>query len=679
MRHRSLVTLVLAVAGLCCGVPAQSSTVAEWAAALQRPGLVGAGLDAAGRTFTWGHLTLADCAGRVFPVVALDQVVGFYLHGTGTATYASPDPLELATFRTNVARVTSYKLDAGGVLRVPVEGALVLLSHGAAALSGEQPWREGATPPAAADAFAKHLERFAGDQWPRYPQLMAQALVDPPATPLVVAELATGKKDLAYVLDPLRDHDESIFVLEKTKNQERVLKNKRFPENLSSQPVGRTRLQSRPRRFALVAVDVAVTNPEKLAIEVEATETFVALAPLRTLELAAWSSRYVFTGPSSMLGENPYRLASATLADGQVLPFTHANDDLVVELPRPLAAGERVTLRFKLSGEVAYRPGGDNYWWLGESGWFPSPARPDMPYFTYHATCKVPKPFIPFSCGRTVRRWEEGTFACAEFREDNPIHYTTMLAGKYTTISEERGDVTLSVSSYGGANQRGTETILKNVGGLLEFYQPFLGTYPFPELKIVEINDLGFGMAPPGVIFITKEAFSPLQDEDTQLFSDNVNARLAHEVAHTWWGHVAMRPSPEDQWIAESVAEYYAAFAMGRLWKASKFDKALGDWKGISRFARDRGTIYLANYLSGEEAFSDRFGLLYGKGPLMLHALRQELGDQVFFTLLKSFISNFRFKWAETAQFIRITSVIAKKDYQPWFDRYLLGTESPKL
>ena len=83
--------------------------------------------------------------------------------------------------------------------------------------------------------------------------------------------------------------------------------------------------------------------------------------------------------------------------------------------------------------------------------------------------------------------------------------------------------------------------------------------------------------------------------------------------------------------------------------------------------------------LSGEEAYSDRFGLLYGKGPLMLHALRQELGDQVFFTLLKSFISNFRFKWAETAQFIRITSVIAKKDYQPWFDRYLLGTESPKL
>ena len=84
---------------------------------------------------------------------------------------------------------------------------------------------------------------------------------------------------------------------------------------------------------------------------------------------------------------------------------------------------------------MLYRPGGDNYWSLTWN-WYPTGILWAMEAFTYHAVVKTKKPFTAFSNGRTVRRWEEGDLACAEFQEDKPIQGASILAGRYTTYSE---------------------------------------------------------------------------------------------------------------------------------------------------------------------------------------------------------------------------------------------------
>ena len=678
--RRPFVWLVLCAAWLSFQpTKSNAATVHEWAEGFARPTLSGTGVDAARRTLAFGHLRLSECRGRLYPVVALDRLVGAFLDGTALLTYVSADPLERASYGTNVRRVTPWEIDAEGALRTPVESFLVMLSTGADALGGGPEWREGTPPAEAVAAFAKHLERFANDRAPRYSQLMPQAMVDPPAQPLVIAEVSNDKRDLGYLLDPLRDHDEALWTLKESRFAERFEKDRRYPQLLSLQPVGRSRLEPRPRRFVLKNVDVTVVNPAGMKLEAEARETFAAVVPIDTLELSLWSARVITEGAGGTPDEHEVTLHRVTLADGTPLVFSHVNDDLVVQLPRTLRAGEEVALTFSYSGDVLYRPGGDSYWELPTEAWFPCPARLEMQCFTYHAVVKVAKPFVAFSCGKTVRRWEEGELACAEFNEELPIQIPVVLAGKYLTAERERQGVKVEIASYAMADTRATETLFKNILGLIEFYTFYLGPYPFSELKLIEINSYGFGQAPAGVIFITKEAFSPLQDEMTRLFSENVNARVAHEMAHTWWGHVVKLGAPEDQWLSESVAEYYSAYAMGKLWHASKFDKALGEWRGNSKFIKDRSSVYLASQLSGEEAYEDRFGLLYAKGPLVLHALRQELGDNGFFTVLKSFVTNSRFKPGETRHFIGVTNFVTKKEMTPFFERYLLGTEWPKL
>jgi hypothetical protein len=560
-----------------------------------------------------------------------------------------------------------------------------MLSSGAEALTGEAAPKppapieatektSGATP-----AFTQHLERFGNDRILRYIQRMPQAMVDPPASPVVMAEIVAHKDDLAYVLDPQSGGDEELYVMERVKDALSYVKGRRYGHLISQQPVGRQRLDPRPVRFMLTAVDLSLINPEGMTANLEVTETYRATAPVRVLDLELWSRIFVTKGVRGTVVEAPYVLKSVSIPGGPAPAIAQVGDQLLVELPKPLAPGESVTLSFVIGGDILYRPGGDNYWELGIGGWLPVPNRFDLMAATYHGVVKVAKPFIPFSCGQTVRRWQEGGLECAEFREEQPIEGIVILAGKYTTLSDERNGVTVRVSAYAITKPKGAKKLLDLAFTFLEFYRPYLGDYPFKELNIVEINEYGWGQAPPGVVFITKDAFNPMMEEESRMFSEGINARLAHEVAHAWWGHVAKLSWPEDQWLSESVAQYYAAYAMQQLGGESWFTQAKSEWKTWSAHLKDQGSVYGANYLSGDDGADQRTGLLYGKGPLVLHALRQELGDQVFFTILKSYLRSFAFKPATTQNFIGLTNFVSKKDHTDWFNRYLFGTEWPKI
>lgn len=672
------------IMGVVAGVMVSTAVVAgaaapdvhQWAQALAKPALAGAGADAAGRVLTYGHLLLSFASGRLIPVVAEERVVGAYFVGRGSFHYTSADPYEAAVYRTNVARCSSYAIDKDGAITDTFTDALLMVPGGVDELAGGVAWREGEVPAGAAEAFARHLARFASDRGVRYPQLVAEAVLDPPAKPVAIAEMIADKDDVVWMLDGMRDFDEAIAVMRKLKNPPPFLKDRRYPDVLSEQPLDRSRLEPAPRRVMLMALDATITNPEGTTAKIETTETFQAMAPIRVLPLSLWSERLVTEGANSTYVLRDYTLSRVTLESGESLPFSHVNGDLLVELPRTLAEGESVTLKLAFGGDVLFHPGNDAYWDLPTSSWYPSVPLEDQ-YLTYHAIVKVKKPFTPFSCGRTVRRWEEGELACAEFREDKPIQIPVVLAGKYTTVSEEKNGVTVRVSSYVTSDERGAKKLINNAFALIDFYKAFLGDYPFAELNIIEINSYGFGQAPAGVIFLTKEAFTPLQDETSRAFSEGVNARVAHEMAHAWWGHVVKLTS-QDQWLSESTAQYFAAFAMSKLRRASEFDRGLDEWRRRARFVKDSGSVYMADFLSGERAEDDWQGLLYGKGPLVLHALRKHVGDNTFFTILKSYLKSFNFKYAETRHFVGLTNFVTKKDYGDFFNRYLYGTEWPK-
>jgi aminopeptidase N len=301
---------------------------------------------------------------------------------------------------------------------------------------------------------------------------------------------------------------------------------------------------------------------------------------------------------------------------------------------------------------------------------------------------RVKRPFVPFAPGVTVSRRSEGDENLLESRVEQAVQFAVVLAGRYQFEEETREGVTVRVASYAMKNRRAIKQLTNLAFGIIEFYQRFLGPFPFPEFNILEINSYGFGQAPPGVMFITREAFNPIGGEDVggfslnQLFSQGVNERFAHEIAHEYWAHVVKMPNEEEQWLTESFAEYCAALFLKASKGQSAYEQLLRKWRAGASSAKDAAPIPLANrvyHSDFETLFSIRTGLVYDKGSLLLAALHKELGDQTFLTFLKSFQKSFRWKFGSTRHVVGLLQFITKKDFTPFFEANFWGTGMPKI
>jgi aminopeptidase N len=182
-------------------------------------------------------------------------------------------------------------------------------------------------------------------------------------------------------------------------------------------------------------------------------------------------------------------------------------------------------------------------------------------------------------------------------------------------------------------------------------------------------------------MFITQEAFKPLSGELSQFFSQGINERFAHEIAHQYWGHVVKMPSIEEQWLTESFAEYSAALVIQQLKGKGGYNALVATWKGNSSGPSKQSSIMLANRLATPnnlDGFIARTHLVYDKGALLLSKVHKEVGDDVFLTYLRSAQGTFAWKFGSTKRMIELLNHVTKKDYTQFFEEHFYGTAMPK-
>ena len=297
------------------------------------------------------------------------------------------------------------------------------------------------------------------------------------------------------------------------------------------------------------------------------------------------------------------RIATLT-ADGQPVRYVHTfRGDLLVELPRALGANQTVTLEVVAEGNILMRPGGDNYWLLGIAPtWYPRPAfyGAGQEWSSFRIDAESRTPFVPVAAGEIVTSEKTAGGAHVVTTLKGPMQAAVVVAGKYTTLTEEHEGRRVHVSTYAGAKDDAARRLARNVLSVCGCLEEWLGIpYPFQDLELVEVNEWGWGQAPPGAIFITKEAFltqgTARMDDETERMaswvSRGVNERIAHEVAHGWFPHVAKVLRAEENWLSESLAEYASAYclerSMGDRGQAKYFwQRQVSDW-GSTRRTRE--------------------------------------------------------------------------------------------
>ena len=639
-----------------------------------------------------GRATVRPRSGTaVHLLTAGDEPVGVLIAGPGRLAYRVEDRFSIPVARRNRGEGADLASDME-------DGALVVGSgFDFAALWG---WELGEW------AAARALED-AGDSDAAFPQplrnRLSGALFNPPSTSLleekgiasgggrVYGLFTGGAEDVLLSIDPVVDNSEALYVVTGVSRYNVVQRGMSTLFAIADQPIGRQWWDRQGNRNPLVLEHQAVSlvNDEGDHVTSESTSRVRARRSGVSTWRAGVSSHFYWDRKLHPV------TVEKVLLDGEPVDHLHQNHVLLVDLGRRLEAGEAVELTVVIEGDMAKRPNNDSYW-RPVASWRPQMGL-DGEYATYDITVRTPKPYIPFTSGETVERKEEDGFHVLRSEIDKPAHFPVVVAGKYHVFSDQQDGYTCNVATYAFGQKKPAQVLQGLFFSAAQIFEQFFGVpYPFDEVDVVEMNSWGWAQAPDGVIFITQEAYNPISDIVSRFYSQGINARFVHEVAHAWWGHVIKMDSWEEQWLTESFADYSAALAMEVMQPGKRgrreFNKILREWKSHTEQIGEGGSIYLANYLDSRDPTDqdnfDRYRLLYNKGPLVLHALRQELGrrlgseeqgDRYFQALLRTFTTNFTNQYGETRHLVGILNQMTGDDWQPWFEKYVYGTETPEV
>ncbi len=470
-------------------------------------------------------------------------------------------------------------------------------------------------------------------------------------------------------------------------------------ESLSRQPIGRPWSQPPVHQFVTLETAIRLENDRDDHARIN-TRTKVRALRGGLKVLSFHFSEHFFDNHG---GTRPHRLTRLTV-DGVAVPYLLKEGSLLIPLPKTLGAGEEAWLESESEGDILVRPDNSSYWHLGYEAWYPKPASEGTEWASFDLTVSARPPFVPFAPGTVVERTSSEAANVLVTRLEGPMANPNVLAGKYSTTTETHGDARVHVSSYAMSKETESRRIGRIVLAVRGCLESWLGIrYPFSDLQVLEVNSWGWGMAPPGLIFVTREAFinraSAAIDEGTRETAGfalrGINERIAHEVAHGWFPHVAKTLTPEENWLSESFADYTAVICLERAMvdkrKARDFLKRqLADWKQHTKDLESGSSIYLANHLreTDDDSRFVRMQLLYGKGPLVLHAIRQELrklkgseeaGDQLFYDWVRAYVQSSAYKSGETRNLIALLDRATGQPWQPWFEKYVYGTETPKV
>jgi hypothetical protein len=621
--------------------------------------------------WTVGHMKLRLTSGSIARVMAGNEPIGVFFKGNGSFEYETVEAAELPVVAHNVKVRGHVTMTADAKHATLSEDFTEVLLVGGGVTMPEVSGSGGA---ALADALKQHVAMYDRLRVTPKSHVLAVQKFSMPSSKVVLAEFRGAKDNIYYSLD---DADESLYAAYEpdTYGADRRLSEWLIPGVLSSQPVGHDHWTTPRPRFVLTAVDYTLTADGDNA-RLDITETIARSTSTQNV-LQFEMDKEDFVKPGAPFRKHNIR--SITDEQGRNLPFDHAvPGDLVVAIDG--LSGPSIKLKFSIDGDFLVRQGGDNAWqlYIGDP-WMPLPLELNGCSFTIHSVLKVKKPFIGIAPGNTISRRDEGDYSIVENVIDKPVQFATAEGGKYAMYEEKRGARTIRVFTYGLSNERASKQLANLAADLIDNYEYFLGPFPFTEFNIIQVNTYGYGQAPPGTMYITNEAFNPTQTFIDQIFSEGINERFAHEIAHQYWAHVVRMPSSEEQWLTESFAEYSAALVLKKMMPQGDavYNRLVSQWRLRAKQATATAPIPYANRIAKDEAGA-RTALLYDKGPYLLYAIHKEIGDVPFLTFLKSYTKSFNFKFGTTKDVAGLLGVITKKDWKPFFDQYFWGTAMPQ-
>jgi aminopeptidase N len=211
---------------------------------------------------------------------------------------------------------------------------------------------------------------------------------------------------------------------------------------------------------------------------------------------------------------------------------------------------------------------------------------------------------------------------------------------------------------------------------MIEFFsQKFGYPYPYPKYAQVCVDDFIFGgMENTSTTLLTDRC---LIDERAAIDNRGTESLVAHELAHQWFGDLVVIKHWSHAWIKEGMASYSEV-----MWTEQEYGAEEAAYYRLNEArnyldedaSRYRRPIVTHVYREAIELY-DRH--LYEKGACVYHMIRAELGDDLFFKTIATFVNDNAHQTVETIDLLRAIEKATGRNLLFLFDQYVFRGGHP--
>ena len=374
---------------------------------------------------------------------------------------------------------------------------------------------------------------------------------------------------------------------------------------------------------------------------------------------------------------------------GKPLPFTHKNNRLRITIDstqRVNNSSSEITIHYKgtpengliiaenLFGQRVFF--GDNYPDRARH-WLPCVDHPsDKASVTWQIT--APTHYKVIANGKWVDVKEINKFYhTTTWNEQVPISTKVMVFGAANFATEQSGEVNgvlVSTWVYDKNSKNGFNDFAI-APKVLTYFDSLIAPYPYEKLANVQSKTMYGGMENAGNIFYFENAVNGRGERENL---------IAHEIVHQWFGNSATEKDWPHAWLSEGFATYLTHVYVGSKKGLAQMNKRLiTDREKIIKYWHTN-PLPIVNYgLVSFPAVEELDVLLnmntYQKGGWVLHMLRNELGDDVFWKSVRMYYNIYKNKTSDTNDFQKVLENVSGKDLKVFFNQWLYGMGQPEL
>lgn len=360
---------------------------------------------------------------------------------------------------------------------------------------------------------------------------------------------------------------------------------------------------------------------------------------------------------------------------------TSGAHELEVTPAKPLARNTPLSVVVKYAGKPSeFKVDGWTAWHRTPDGgvaaqepdsaawWFPSNDHP-LDKATFDVSVNVPDGTQAISNGVLQSQTSRLGWTRYNWRSNKPqaTYLATLAVGKFDITTDKTASGLPILNAYSkdlGDNAGAARASVERTGEVTEWLEGVFGPYPFNALGGYVPNvTAGFALETQ-----TRPFYGPGQ------FRNGANVSVVvHELAHQWYGDSVSVEGWKDIWINEGFARYSQW-----LWSEKEGEgtaQELADWAYALRPAEDA----FWQVKPGDPGPENQFhGAVYDRGAIALQALRNEIGDEKFFEILKDWPTERAYGNAKVGDFVRYAEKVSKKPLAQLFETWLYTPGKPE-